>query len=36
MGKTDYSLINLVATVRSDKTRIWNAVEIYNLYIPEN
>ena len=36
MGKTDYSLINLVATVRGDKTRIWNAVEIYNLCSPQN
>ena len=25
-----------MATVRSDKTRIWNVIEIYNLYNPEN
>lgn len=28
--------MNLVETIRSDRTWIWNAVELYNLYNPEN
>ena len=30
------SFINLVTTIRSDRTRIWNAIELYNLYNPKN
>ena len=36
MRKTNLKKIILFRIIRSDRTRIWNAVELYNLYNPEN
>ena len=35
-SEKDYSFVNLVAVIRSDRTQIWNAVELYNLYNLKN
>lgn len=35
-SEKDQFFINLFATFRSDRTWIWNVVELYNLHNPEN
>ena len=32
-SEKDYSFVNLVAVMRSDRTQIWNAVELYKRII---
>ena len=35
-SEKNYSFINLVVTIRSYRTQIWNVVELYKLHSPEN